>query len=219
MPSYLRGRKRDNLVFVAVSEMVYFGFRTKDFASLAGFSASDLAVIGHKELGAATGFKIIGARAPQPPKVKRPIPNASVGQQKSISTYCAFDKLGDATAAGWSITKRKRPIAVKAPSTIRGTMTAIAILSDLSGYCFPLNKADFDEFGAELGLKSTLQVTSELERARLVSGSSIPYPGRAVKSLPGGNSFSTFFSTETDVLEAGYAILSNEKVLLDAPPF
>lgn len=219
MPSYTRGKKRDNLIFVAVSEMVYFGFKSKDFSAMAGISASDLTLIGHTPLSSATGFKIIGARAPQPPRVKRPIPNAGIGQQRSINTYCAFDKLGDAIGAGWTVTKRKRPIAVKAPSTSRGTMTAIATLSDLSGYCFALNKADFDEYGSELGLKSTLSITNQLERDRLVSGSSIPYPGRAVKSLAGGNSFSTFFSTSTDVLAAGYAILSNEKVLLDGAPF
>lgn len=219
MPAFTRGKKRDQLVFVSVSDLVWFGFKSKDLTSLPGISSSDLTAIGHTLIDTATGFKILGAKSPQPARVKKKLANASVGQQQSVSTFCGHNKLTAASAAGWNLSQNKRSVQLRAANASRGTLTAIATLSDLSGYCFPISKADFDQFGAELGLKSASSITNDLERNRLVFGSSTPYPGRAVKQLAGGSSFSTFFSTNTDVLAAGYEILSEERVLLDSAPF
>lgn len=217
MPSYTRGKKRENLIFVLVNDLMYFGFKPKDISSLTGVSSSDIIALGHVQPSAVAAGKIrvIGAQAPKPPRVTKKLSGATVGQQKTVSTYCAYPNIGLAQAAGWNLTKGRRGVSLRASNASRSSLTAIATLSDGSLYCFPMNKADFEAYGAELGLDSSTKVTSDAERNKLVSGSSTPYPGRAAKLLTDGSTFSSFFTTskQGDASEAGYDIVSEEKVL------
>lgn len=220
MPSYTRGKKRENLVFVLINDVVYFGFKPKDLSSLTGVTAADVTALGHVTVANATSGKvrIIGAQAPKPPRVTKKISGASVGQQQSVSTYCAYPSIATAQGAGWSLTKSRRSVTLRASSTDRPSLTAIATLSDTSKYCFPMNKSDFETYGADLGLDSAVTITTEAERKKLVSGSSIPYPGRASKLLAGGSTFSSFFTTskQGDLPGVFFDILSEEKVILVA---
>lgn len=217
MSNNTRGKKRSNLVFVLVNDSMYFGFKPKDISSLPGVSSSDVTALGHVQPGAVvTGkIRIIGAQAPKPPRVTKRLSGATVGQQQTVSTYCAYPSIGAAQAAGWSLTKSRRGVTLRASSASRASLTAIATLGDGSLYCFPMNKADFEEYGAELGLESAASITSDAERKKLVSGSSIPYPGRAAKLLANGSTFSSFFTSSKlgDVSQAGYDILSEEIIL------
>lgn len=217
MPNYTRNKKRSELVFVLVNGLVYFGFKPKNLTQFSGISSSDITALGHTladntSLGL---IKIIGAQAPKPPRVKKKLPNASVGQQQSISTFCAYNQLVAAQAEGWNLLESRKSVILRASNASRGSLTAIAKLSDDSLYCFPMNKADFESYGAELGLINSTSVTTEAERKHLVSGSSYPYPGRASKSLANGSTFSSFFATakQEDLLDALYDILSEEKVI------
>ncbi|WGV25969.1 hypothetical protein [Halotia branconii] len=219
-----RGKKRSNLVFVLVNDFMYFGFKPKDLTSFPSISTSDVTALGHVVASAVTAGKIrvIGAQAPKPPRVTKRISGATVGQQQTVSTYCAYPSITTAQAAGWNLIKGRRGVSLRASSANRGSLTAIATLSDFSLYCFPMNKADFEAYGAELGLKRSTNITNNVERGKLVSGSSTPYPGRASKLLAGGSVFSSFFSTakQGDAAQAGYDIVSEEKVLSTGePPF
>lgn len=217
MSSYTRGKKRENLVFVLINDLVYFGFKPKDLSSLMGITTSDITALGHVAVSAAVAGKIriIGSQAPKPPRVSKKISGASVGQQRSVSTFCAYPSIATAQGAGWNLTKSRRSVTLRASSTDRPSLTAIAKLGDTSLYCFPMNKADFELYGTELGLESAATITTEAERKKLVSGASIPYPGRASKLLAGGSTFSSFFTTskQGDVSTAGYDILSEEKII------
>ncbi|BAZ50507.1 hypothetical protein NIES4103_31230 [Nostoc sp. NIES-4103] len=218
MPSYTRNKKRENLVFVAVNPIIRFGWKVKDLAAISGISSADLTNdLGHIAENAVTGSGIIlvvGAQAPKPARVTKKIANAAVGQQQSISTFCAHDKLGTAIKKGWNVTKNRNSVTLRASNPSRPSQTAIASLSDNSLYCFPMNKADFEAYGAELGLVPASGI-SGTESDKLVSGSSKPRPGRASKILSDGSSFSSFYSTSTKkaVIDAGYDILSEELVL------
>ncbi|MBG1267745.1 hypothetical protein [Nostoc sp. WHI] len=77
-----------------------------------------------------------------------------------------------------------------------------------------MNRADFEAFGAQLGLESSAKIT-DTEKDKLVSGCSKPRPGRASKQLSDGSNFSSFFSTAKmgEVTTAGYDILDEEIVL------
>ncbi|WGV25970.1 hypothetical protein [Halotia branconii] len=220
MSSYTRGKKRPNLVFVLVNDAMYFGFKPKDLSSLTGVSTSDVTALGHVAASAVVAGKImiIGAQAPKPPRVTKKISGATVGQQQTVSTYCAYPSITTAQAAGWNLTKSRRGVSLRASSAARGSLTAIATLSDGSLYCFPMNKADFEAYGTELGLTGSATITSETERKKLVSGSSTPYPGRASKLLENGSTFSSFFSTtkQGDAAQAGYDIVSEERVIVTA---
>ncbi len=217
MPSYTRGKTRPTLVFVAINDLLVFGFKPKDISSLTGVSASDVTALGHQAVSAVAAGKIrvIGSQAPKPPRVGKRLSGAAVGQQQSVSTYCSYTSISAAQAAGWNLIKGRRSVSLKASNASRPSLTAIATLSDGSLYCFPLNKADFDSYASELGLESATTVTTDTERKKLVSGSSTPYPGRASKLLAGSSTFSTFFSTskQGDVSTAGYDILSEERVI------
>jgi hypothetical protein len=220
MPSYTRGLKRENLVFVLVNDLMYFGFKPKDIAALPGVSAGDVTALGHVAPNAVPAGKVrvIGANAPKPPRATKRTGGA-VGTQQTISTYCGYNNIGQAQTAGWSLTKSRSGVMLRSPNSPRPSQTAIAELSDGSLYCFPMNKADFQSYGAELGLKDSTIITSNTERNKLVSGSSLPRPGRATKLLSSGASFSSFFSSENmdSLMQAGYDIISEEKILVGAP--
>lgn len=221
MPSYTRGLKRENLVFVLVNDSMYFGFKPKDIAALPGVSAGDVTALGHVAPSAvpAGKFRIIGANAPKPPRVTKRLGGA-VGTQQTISTYCSFNSVASAQTAGWSLTKSRSGVMLRSPNSPRPSQTAIAELGDGTLYCFPMNKADFQSYGGELGLQASTVITTNMERNKLVSGSSFPRPGRATKLLASGASFTSFFSTENleSLMEAGYDIISEEKILVGAAP-
>lgn len=219
MPAYTRGKKRDQMTFVAVNTSIRFGWKSKDLSSITGVSAGDLTNLGHLQQSALTGaglILVIGAQSPKPARVTRKISNAGVGQQQSVSTYCAYDKLAAILGAGWNLASAKRSVTIRNASPDRPSQTAIATLSDGSLYCFSMNKADFDSYAAALGLESASTITNATERNKLVAGCSKPRPGKAGLQLAGGASFSSFFSTDKlgSLLDAGYDVLSEEIVLL-----
>jgi hypothetical protein len=224
MPSYTRGKKRENLVYVDINQYCYFVFKTKDLSSLSGISASDITALGHKDETAVasdtTRIRIIGASAPKPPRATKKLSNAAAGTQQSASTFCGYTSIATAQAAGWKITKTRRSVSLRAASALRGSLTAVAVLSDGSHYCFPMNKADYDTYATSLGLKDSSTLTAATEVGKLVSGSSIPRPGKASIELGTGSRFSSFYSSNSrsDAASAGFDILSEEIVLKAAPP-
>lgn len=219
MPPYTRNVKRDKLVFVPVNAKILFGFKTKDFASLGGISSSDITALGHLTAESASTqsgkILVIGASAPTPPRVTKRLENAAAGNQRSASTFCSSTSLASALNAGWTLSKQGRGVLLKAASASRGTLTAIATLSNGAKYAFPMNAADFNQYGAALGLESSAAITTDTERNALVRGSRVPYPGKASIELGDGGTFTSFFSTSKagDLGEAGFNQLTEEVVL------
>lgn len=222
MPSYTRGKTRPTLFFVAINDLVVYGFKPKDISTLSGVTAGDITALGHQAASAVAAGKIrvIGSQAPKPPRVGKRITTAAVGQQQTVSTFCAYSSLASAQTAGWTLIKNRRSVTLRASSTSRGSLTAIATLGDGSLYCFPMNKADYDTYGVDLGLTTAISITTEAERKKLVSGASIPYPGKASKIVGINSRFSSFFSTDKqgDISAAGYDILSEERIIATAAP-
>jgi hypothetical protein len=222
MAPYTRGKKRDQFVYVAINEIMRYGFKTKDLSSLPGVSASDITALGHVKaevVASETGkIRILGANAPKPPRVVKKASNVAVGTQQSVSTFCSRFSLGTAQGAGWSIVKPGKGVSLRANTTARNSLTAIAKCSDGSLYCFPLNKADYDTYGAQLGLESSVTITTDTERNKLVSGSSIPRPGKASIELSSGAIFTSFYSHDKadDLGRDGFS-LTEEYVLKPTP--
>ena len=222
MPSYTRNVKRDILVFVRANTKILFGFKTKDLAAIGGVSTADITALGHISGTAATAqagkILVVGASAPKPPRVTKRRENAAAGTQKSVSTYCDALGLSNALAAGWTLSKQGRGVMLKAASASRGTLTAIATLSNGAKYAFPMNKADFDQYGSALGLESSAIITTETERDSLVRGSRIPFPGRASIELASGATFSTFFASSNagGLAGAGFSQLTEQVILATA---
>jgi hypothetical protein len=225
MSIYTRGKKRDKSTFVTVYTGLLYGFKTKDLAAISSVTAADLlSQLGHISGTTPTpagSIKVLGARSPKPPRVTKRIPNAGVGAQQSVSTFCSYPTLTAAMQGGWTVTKTRRGVSLRSKDSSKNTLTAIATLSDGSMYCFPMNKADFSTYKDALGLTSAdaLGTISDLERAKLVSGSTIPRPGKASIELSGGGIFSSFYSTSATsaAATAGFSIATDEIVFAPSP--
>ena len=192
MPSYLRGQERDLLRFVKVypNGELYYGFNTKDFASLTGYGLTntDIQALGHLALENVpdTGILIFRANSPKPQRVKKVInKNPTAEQVGNASTFVAAGKLKEASAQGWKLATDGRRISLVSNSR---TTTAVADLEASQGlFATSMNKNDFDTFGEILGLKSKSTITTDAERQRVFTGTSRPYPNIVGKVVPGGN--------------------------------
>lgn len=221
MPSYTRAKKRDVLTYVKANTSLLYGFKTKDLSAIAGVSSSELSSqLGHV---LATGtlpagaLLCIGANNPKPPRVTKRIANAAANAQGTISTFCAYDKLATAYAGGWNLAKQGRLVPLR---TDGKSITAVVELSTNGPlYAYSLNKADFDAYGAQLGLKSADSINSQAELNRLVVGTSLPRPGRASKTV-GAGTFSTFYDpsklTDLQSSTSGWRIISQAQLLTPA---
>ncbi len=223
MASYTRGRRRDKTVFVRCNTApLFYGFRTIDLSAIPGVTAGDITALGHLTTLSAGALACFGANAPKPPRVTKRIANASSSAQASVSTFCSDSALGAAVAAGWSMGKSGRSAGVRGGNT--RTITALVPMG-AGGlmYAFPMNKADFDTHAAELGLVSGATITTVAEANRVVSGCSLPRPGRAMKELTIGR-ISTFYAPakqgDLQAPTSGWRVMSvaQELVVPTTPP-
>jgi hypothetical protein len=227
MAVYTRGKKRNVLTYVSVYQNLLYGFRTKDFDTIGGITTANLqSQLGHllgDFVAPAGSIRVIGANTPKPARVTKRIPNATSGNQLSVSTFCSSLTLTQAMAGGWNVTKARKNVTVRPETASRNSLTAIATLSDGTLYCYPMNKGDYNSYAEALGLTNGagLGSISAAERAKLVSGSTIPRPGKASLEVTGAT-FSSFYSSgkRDDLATAGYVVLSEEVVLTTAvtPP-
>lgn len=214
MPGYLRNQPRTRLTFVRVNSIFCFGWKAKDIAEGSGVSASDLTALGHMDVATASAISgrimVTGANKPKPARVTKKIPNATVAMRSSASTFCAYDKLVTAAAAGWYQSSAAKGVKLQPPGEGIRKVTAIATLSNDCLYAFPLDSADFEANKGPLGLQGATEI-QDGERLRLVRGSRTK-PGRAAKAVTGGGTFSTFYSStnETEAAGAGFELLSPE---------
>lgn len=217
MPAYTRGRLREVLSFVAVNPTFYYGWKAPDLDAALGISALDLsAELGHMDAVTANAITaailVTGANSPKPHRVKKNIPAAALNQAGSVSTFMAYDKAAAAAAGGWTLAKRGHGVRLTASTAPVRRVTAIAELSNGAQYAFPMDKADFGTYGADLGLKSAEQMTTTLERHLLVTGSKTK-PGQCSKRVGGGN-FSSYYATAAldTIVGLGYNIDSEELI-------
>ena len=215
MPGYTSGVRRDETLYVQVfaGQPVYYGFVTKDFQALNGFSALDTVALGHLQPNAlpSGSLRFLRAQAPKPPRARKVInPNAGADVQQSISTFVGVENQLSAEAQQWKITKRGRGVSLGQGRSV----SAIAEVSTGAYYVFPLNRTDYNNYRTVLGLVDPGTLNTDVERSKLVRGSSRPRPGRASIARQGGGTFTSFFSTSQtgDLLAAQWSILDQEYV-------
>ena len=215
MPSYSRGKTRDNLVAVNVYEEarnIFYAFKTKDLASLNGVATSDIQALGHRLIDTLPDGSLFFLRAqtPKPPRARKVInKNPNVGEQGSVSTFYGYGRERQVLAAKWDLSTPAKAVNLRSKSRY---LTAIAKISNGALYAFPMNKRDFDNYGGILGLLSPNQITTDTEQSKLVTGSSRPKPGKASKDLGGGASFSSFYSFDavSQIRGENFSIISSE---------
>lgn len=133
MPASTRGKARDTVRLVAVTEIMYYGWNASDIAAGAGVSDSDLATaLGHKTLATASDgvMKVFGANAPKPARVTKKLANAPITSRASVGTFCAYNTLNLAQAAGWRITSPAVGVRLRAASPGARTIHVGASLSN-----------------------------------------------------------------------------------------
>lgn len=211
MPSYTRGKLRDQNIIVQLSDTSYYQFKTKDLSAVNNVNEGDLSLLGHINIGnggaglPSGALVFLRANSPKPPRVGKTLS----GTQSSISTFCAVPALQNVLRNGWNLVKPARTVSLR---TAGKTITVIASLSNGALYAFPLNKADFDTYGAALGLVTSETITTDAERNKLVAASSLPKPGKAKLTLTTGADFSTFCSHNAP-LSDGFNRISAERLI------
>lgn len=219
MPVYTRGVKRDQIVYVPVNAVILYGFSAKNIGSIQGVSAADVTALGHLTPTAADavsgGILILGANAPKPARVVKKITGAAITAQASVSTFCSYTKIADAQTAGWRLAKGRTSVSLQAGSTFKRSLSAIATLSNGALYVFPMNAADFATHGQALGLAAAASITTETERNKLIRGTTIPRPGKAVLDVTSDTSTGTFssFCSSDAALTGGYSRVSDEVII------
>lgn len=213
MSSYTRGKKREKLTFVKVSltQALYYGFKTKDLASISGVSAGDLVALGHLEVAGlpAGRITILGANSPKPPRVRKVVnktPGANV--QASVSTYCGVNAIATAAAEEWQLVNAGRGVHV---SNNARTVTVGAKIQGGGYYLFPMNAADATQYATALGLELPTNL-SATERSQAFSGTSYPKPA-VIKISTAQGTFSSFCSHDAidAALESGYELVKAAK--------
>ena len=220
MPAYLRGKVRDNLVFVKVTiGNVFYGFKTKDLTSIEGVSQADLTALGHTKLQnlRSGSIPILGANAPKPPRVKKQVVrNPSRNQQGSVSTFCGMDNIDTGITAGWEIVSLRTPY--RLTSNAR-TVTVAANFHNGGLYLFNMNRADAEAYGLELGLAFDNDLITGYYLKRFAfTGASRPKPPVVSKKV-GRGTFSCYCSPvglKQAIEEHGYNLVKAE-VSLDNP--
>jgi hypothetical protein len=215
VPAYLRGKFRDILTFVKVSNQgLYYGFKTKDLSAIAGIGAADVTALGHLAVAALpnTRIAVIGANSPKPPRVRKLLArNPAADQQGSVSTFCGIDNISTALAEEWELSNGGRGVAI----SNRRTISVGARLSNGGIYIFPMNSVDANAYAEELGLILPGSLSSA-ERGKAFSGTNKPKPAIVSKALTNGK-FTSFCSTDKldDVLAGsetvtGYSLVKPE---------
>lgn len=230
MPPYTRGRDR-NLYYISLVAggaapggfSLYYGFTTQDIDIVPTVSGAKT-LLGHLTVVPTNGYKIVGASAPKPPRVKKNLATDPT-EQSSVTTFCAPANLIAAKGQGWKTAKQGKQVKL---SGGRKTVMVFATMENGSAYVFPLNRVDFATHGATLGLELASTLNTATERARAFSGATSPRPGVAtletLAAAAAGNNdavaystFSTFYSTaqaDSIVTAPGNWTISGETLLI-----
>jgi len=220
MSKFNRGKLRDQLLFVGLNDLLYYGFKSKDASAIPGVSSADLIALGQTAAANiadnSTKILVFSPHSPKPPRYRKTLGNAA-GQQQSFSSFCGHQARGTALAAGFTPVPRSgRKVSLRATPGPKGTMiSAVAEMENGALYVWPMDSADFGEVGSELGLKSAASITTDAEKKKLIvaPGAGMK-PGRAQKQLANGT-ISSFYSFGANVAASGWSQVSEENLGID----
>lgn len=211
MPVYTRGKPLDQLRFVrpVKNSTLAYGWKTKDFTSVAGITAKDITPLGHKLADALKGLiPVFRANRPKPARVKKIAARSNDATiQLTISTFCDADALPAALKAGWSLVKASQSVGGG------GNRARLAVVKT-SGvlYAWSMNSVDFEEYKTLIGAEATI---SAADRLNIVRGLSAPRPARmklllTEKDKPDAT-YSTFVADDkvNDLAAAGWGVESS----------
>jgi hypothetical protein len=215
MPSYTRGRTRENLKFVKIHQgNLFYGFKPNSYANITGISASDITALGWVDAGGvpAGGIGILGANSPKPVRVRKVLlKRPNVSQQGSASTFCSYNSIVAAQAAGWQLTGTNRGVTVT--NTDRTKTVGAKIEADGGIYLFSKNANDVTTYGETLGLILPANLSSA-ERLRAFRGAERPRPPyvKIIADATTGASFSSYCSYDKldTALGAGFYLIRAE---------
>jgi hypothetical protein len=188
MANYTQGISRDKIYFCEINALAVKRFKTKDYVSLPGISSSEFneAELGLQLTAPSGKLILVGAQSPAPPRVSRPIRNTvdlNPDTQDRISTFCSYLTVATLTKPGvWTITQKSKAVSLRRDV---GSTSAIVIVQNLAQLEYwlviPINTTTFNAVKAPLGLGNPLEITTNIERARLSFRANNPRAGKASK--------------------------------------
>lgn len=183
MPISTRGKKRDQLKAVAITNSLFYGFATKDLASIAGISAGDIVALGQKnttDLGQGA-LVVYGAKAPRPGIFRKAVTG---GNQDSVTTFgdaSTATTIATAFAAGWKLQKPIKPGSVGGGTRMRAI--AVQVSNGLLVVCY-IPKEDLTSGDATLlGWKTSINAA---DIKKLVRGANNVKAARVSKTSDAG---------------------------------
>lgn len=240
MPPGTRGRAKDRICYVATTfsagaPRIMYGFKTVDLADAVGVTETDLTTqLGHL-YGTNGSFSfpagsipVFAANAPKPPRVSKPTTlgqEGSTATTRSVSTFCAADKIILARNGGWSLVKQGRGVTVRSANSPGSQMTVWVEMPGGGRYAYRMNKSDYQANFEILGLKAAGDGENALtdeRRATLFFGASAPKPGKASKLVISNErpaTFSTFYaeSKASELLNDGWSLTQGVPGLTVSP--
>jgi hypothetical protein len=198
MPLATRGRQRDLLRAVPVTDTLYYSFKTTDLSAIAGVSESDITALGQIAITAVPSGKIVvlSPRSPKPAQFRK---NLSGGTQGSVSAYgngLTAQAVNTAAGAGWQQTRGIRRCSFG--STPKSTAVAVEVSNGLLvKRMIPIT--DAQTYATALGLKTTL---SEAELKKLVFAPQSANPTILTRPRPGGTGSITLPCSKNEVAAA-----------------
>lgn len=213
MPISTRGKKRDQLKAVAITNSLYYGFATKDLAAIAGISSSDIIALGQKDTTAlgAGALVVYGAKAPRPGVFRKAITN---GQQDSATAFgdaSTATTIATAFAAGWKLQKPIKPGSVGGGKRMRAI--AVEVSNGLKVICY-IPKEDLTSGDATLLGWETSITAADIKK--LVRGANNIKAARVSKTSDAGLTLTYPCATDkigdATTTAGGYSLTSGELV-------
>jgi hypothetical protein len=157
MPISTRGRLRDVVKCVPVSDSLKYSFKTSDLSGIAGVSAGDITALGQENVTGQTGLIVFSPRSPKPAQFRKRL--AAGGPQGSVTAYgngLTASAINNAAGAGWQQTRGIR--GTRFGNTTRSAAIAITVSNGLLvKFMRPI--ADLS-FASELGWDTTISAAN-----------------------------------------------------------
>jgi hypothetical protein len=152
MPLSTRGRTRQLVKAVPVTDSLNYAFKTADLASIAGVSADDITALGQVNLTGITGLVVFSPRSPKPAQFRKTLTGGAQGSVTAYGNGLTASAVNTAAGRGWIQTRGIRGCAFG--NTTRSASVAVKVSNGLLiKYMIPIGDAGN---ATVLGLQTTL---------------------------------------------------------------
>lgn len=198
MPVATRGRQRNLLRAVPVTDNLYYSFKTADLSAIDGVSAPDIVALGQIAITAVPTGKIVvfSPQSPKPAQFRKKLVNKPQGSVTAYGNGLTAEAVNTAAGAGWQQTRGIRRCSFG--STNKSTAVAVEVSNGLLVKRM-LPVTDVQTYAVALGLKTSL---SDAELKKLVRAPQSANPAILTRPRDGGTGSITMPCSKDKVADA-----------------